>query len=215
MKYKNFFEVGDKLEIKVIDGYIDINKNLISQLMEITSEDEYIVAMPIYKGKLINIPKGSKVSIIYSVKDKGIYCFDANVVYRNNEKIAYIKIKQVNETKIKQRRNYYRLHISNKISVYYKENFVANGYTKDLSEGGLKFISDAGLELNTVVICKLIIDDEELTIKSQVIRSNVYEKNLEQFEISLKFIELSKNIRDYIVAYIFRQQRILRQKGLI
>lgn len=99
MKYKNFFEVGDKLEIKVIDGYIDINKNLISQLMEITSEDEYIVAMPIHKGKVINIPTSSKVSIIYSIKNKGIYCFDATVIYRNNENIAYIKIKQINETK--------------------------------------------------------------------------------------------------------------------
>ncbi|CAH2214003.1 flagellar brake protein [Tepidibacter aestuarii] len=215
MKYKNFFEVGDKLEIKVIDGYIDINKNLISQLMEITSEDEYIVAMPIHKGKVINIPTSSKVSIIYSIKNKGIYCFDATVIYRNNENIAYIKIKQINETKKKQRRNYYRLPVSNKISVYYKENFFADGYTKDLSEGGLRFISDVKLDLNTVVICKMFIGDEELTIKSEVIRSNVYEKNLEQFEISLKFIELSKNIRDYIVAYIFKQQRILRQKGLI
>ncbi|WP_099187205.1 flagellar brake protein [Tepidibacter mesophilus] len=215
MKYKNFFEVGDKLEIKVTDGYIDINKNLISQLMEIISEDEYIIAMPIYKGKLINIPKGSKVSITYSIKDKGIYCFDANVIYRNNENIAYIKIKQIDETKIKQRRNYYRLPVSNQISVYYKDNFVANGYTKNLSEGGLKFISDVKLDLNELVICKMFIDDEELTIKSQVKRCNIYEKNSEQFEISLKFIELSKNIRDYIVAYIFKQQRILRQKGLI
>ncbi|WFD11696.1 flagellar brake protein [Tepidibacter hydrothermalis] len=215
MKYKNFFEVGDKLEIEFIDGYIENDKRLTSQLMEIISEDEYVVAMPIYKGRLINIPKGSNVNISYSIQNKGIYCFDAKVVYRNSGDVAYIKIKQINETKIKQRRNYYRLHVSNKISVYNKEDFVANGYTKDLSEGGLKFISDVKLDLNTVVICKLLIDDEELTIKSQVIRSNVYEKNLEQFEISLKFIELSKNIRDYIVAYIFRQQRILRQKGLI
>lgn len=215
MKYKNFFEIGDKLEIEFIDGYIESDKRLTSQLMEITSEDEYIVAMPIYKGRLINIPKGSNINISYSIKNKGIYCFDANVLYRNSENVAYIKIKQINETKIKQRRNYYRLHVSNKICAYYKENFVANGYTKDLSEGGLKFISDVKLELNTVVVCKLLVDDQELTIKSQVIRASVYEKNLEQFEISLKFIDLSKNIRDYIVAYIFKQQRILRQKGLI
>ncbi len=215
MKYKNFLKLGDKLEIEFIDGYMKSDKRLISQLMEITSEDEYILAMPIYKGRLINIPKGSKVAISYSIKNKGIYCFDANVIYRNNENVAYIKIKQINETKIKQRRNYYRLPISNKIAVYYNENFVANGYTKDLSEGGLRFISDVKLDLNTVVICKTFIDDEELTIKGEVTRCNIYEKNLEQFEISLKFIELSKNIRDYIVAYIFKQQRILRQKGLI
>lgn len=215
MEYKNFFEIGDKLEIKVIDGYVDVNKELVSQLMEKISNDEYIVAMPIYKGKVINIPKGSKVRIIYSIKEKGIYYFDAKVIYRNNDNIPYIKIKQIDETKIKQRRNYYRLPISNKISIYDEEDFIADGYTKNLSEGGLRFISDVKLDLNKVVICNICIDDKKLNIKSEVIRCNVYEKNLEQFEISLRFIELSKSIRDYIVSYIFKQQRILRQKGLI
>ncbi|SHJ43790.1 flagellar brake protein [Tepidibacter formicigenes] len=216
MKYKNYFKVGDKLEIQVSDDYIDKDKSLISQLLEIASEDEYFIAIPIHEGNLVPISIGSKILVYYSVDNKGIFYFTAKLMNRKKNRVPYFMIKQLTETKTIQRRNYFRLDVSIPVEIYNNENeTITTGYTKDLSGGGLKLISDKKLEDNENVLCRITIEGKELEMKVQVIRTKIYEKNIKQFEIGIKFLEIEEKDRNYIVGYLFKQQRILRQKGLI
>ncbi|SHG93088.1 flagellar brake protein [Tepidibacter thalassicus] len=216
MKYKNCFKVGDKLEIQVLGSYTEKDKNLISQLLEIVSEEEFLIAIPIHEGNLVPIHIGSKILVYYSIDNKGVFYFTAKLIDRKNTEIPYFRIQQLEETKTIQRRNYFRLDVSIPVKIYNNENeIIINGYTKDLSGGGFKLISDKKLENNEQVCCKMNIEGNELEIKGEVIRVNVYTKNMKQFELGIKFVELEEKIRNYIVGYLFKQQRILRQKGLI
>lgn len=216
MEFKNYFEVGEKLEIQTVDAYIDQEKNLVSQLLEIVCEGEYLIAVPIHDGNLIPIPIGSDIWIYYSVDSKGIFYFKAKVTDRIKDAISYLKIKQSNETKTIQRRDYFRIDVNIPVEIYTLDNeFISSGYAKDLSGGGLKFISNKKLELNEELCCKINIEGKESTVKGKVIRSIMYEKDSTQFQMGIKFLELDEKIRNFIVSYIFKQQRILRQKGLI
>ncbi len=216
MRYKNCFEVGEKLEIQTADDYIGKDENLISQLLEIISEEEFLIAIPIHNKNLVPIPIGNKVLVYYSVDSKGVFYFTAKVIDRKNDRIPYLKIQQVSETKIIQRRDYFRLQISISMQIYNLENeMIEEVYTKDISGGGMRFISNKKLDLNEEIYCKINIEEENYIIKSKVIRSDIYESNMKQFDIGIRFLEIDEKTKNSIIGYIFKQQRILRQKGLI
>lgn len=217
MIYKNDFQIGQRLELEVIDNDYRNEKILISQLLEMDeNKNIYIIANPIYQGNLVAIPLNVKIYIFYSAGELGVFYFEATVIKRKKEPIPHLVIKQTRETRKIQRREYYRLEKSIEIDIFDENNeYLLSGYTKDISGGGLRFIGEESFPLGKVLLCKFKIANQDFYLKGNVIRSELSDEELEKYDTSVEFLEIEDNQRNNIIRYIFREQRILRQKGLI
>ncbi|OPJ57108.1 flagellar brake protein [Alkalithermobacter paradoxus] len=215
MKCKKKLEIGQKLQIEIETSDIKEN-NLISQLLEIVSEDEYFIAVPIVNTSLFPIYVGSKITIYYTIESSGVFKFSAEVIDRKKGDISYLHIKRISEIKKIQRRDYFRLEISIPIELYdLGDNLISKGYTKDISGGGISAILDRKIQNNIYVYCKIDIDNKKYKLHSKIVRSGIYEKNTDLFEIGISFEKIDNKERNNIVGFIFKEQRKLMQKGLI
>ncbi|MCT4585461.1 MAG: flagellar brake protein [Peptostreptococcaceae bacterium] len=217
MIYKNEFQIGQRLELEVIDNDYKNEKVLISQLLEMDkNKNIYIIANPIYQGNLVAIPLNLKLYVFYSAGESGVFYFEAKIIKRKKDPIPHLVIKQTRETRKIQRREYYRLEKSIEIDIFDENNeYLMSGYTKDISGGGLRFICEESFSLGKVLWCQFKIENKEFYFRGNVIRSEISDEELEKYDTSIEFLEMKDEDRNYIVRYIFKEQRILRQKGLI
>ena len=215
MEFKNSYVIGQKLQIQTFDNYIDKNKILVSQLLEVKSKGECFIAIPIHDGNLVPIPVGAEILVYYNIETKGVFYFRAKVLERTRDRVPHLKVRQIDETQIIQRRNYYRLEVKLPVEIY-NQNISVKGFTKDISGGGLKIILDKSIEESENLFTKIIIEDTELIIKCKLLKKfNNQSREASNYETGVQFLEIDEKTRNCIVSYIFKQQRILRLKGLI
>jgi len=217
MQYENFFSVGEKLEIELEQKY-EMPRVLKSQLLEIAqaSESEYYVSIPMEKGKMMPISVGKYIQVYYAVESKGVFCFRAVVTGRAKDPVLHLKIRQVGEMQKIQRRNFFRLDILLPVEVFDSEkNLISVGATKDISGGGARFTLPQRLEKGEEIYMNVTIEGCKYLIKGSVLRSIGIYENATEYEIAVKFTQMNEDDRNEIIKYLFKHQRILRQKGLI
>ncbi|WP_176461604.1 flagellar brake protein [Anaeromicrobium sediminis] len=215
-------EVGTKLEIELLET-LNINKKekLISQVIDIISENCLLVGIPISKGTIRPISVKDEIKLIYTKKGTASYGFKVQVIDRGNKgNIPYLKVIKISDIEKVQRRDYYRLdmvlnvemHINNDRGEIIK---VIEGLSKDISGGGIRVLCKEPIYKGTII--ELIIKSEKEPIKviAEVLRCTLYEELYSQYEVGLKYKDISVNNREKIVKFIFDTQRKMRKKGLI
>ncbi|KXZ39788.1 c-di-GMP-binding flagellar brake protein YcgR, contains PilZNR and PilZ domains [Alkalithermobacter thermoalcaliphilus JW-YL-7 = DSM 7308] len=206
--------IGHKIQIEVPEEYT--YKNLMSQVLEILPENRYIISVPILNTTLVPIRIGAKIEMYYTIESKGVFKFQAVVEDRRKSAVPYLIVKRVSDIKKIQRRNYFRLDISLPVDIYdLEKQLILRGYTKDISGGGISLLSNKTISKNSIIFCKINIENNIYNIKSKVVRSGIWEKNPDMFEIGLSFIEITDKERNEIVGFIFKEQRKLMKKGLM
>ena len=86
----------------------------------------------------------------------------------------------------------------------------------DLSGGGARIRSTADLPVGTRCELVLPLDDRELSIAAEVVRSTAIElgRGSARFEAHCQFTDIDRADQDQIVRFIFRKQRELSQRGV-
>lgn len=217
MHFENHFKIGDKIEIELEQQFGD-PRVLKSQLLEVSDcKSMYYISLPTEKGRLIPISEGKKITLYYSVHSKGTFSFQAVVEERKKNPIPHMKVRQIDKTIKTQRRNYYRLHVLLPVEVYDMErNPVANGNTLDISGGGIRLFISKRLEEREEYYFAITLDGKRFLSKGMVLRRSIPNYELpDEYEAAIKFTMITEEDRNMIIKYIFKQQRILRQKGLI
>ncbi|KDR95183.1 c-di-GMP-binding flagellar brake protein YcgR, contains PilZNR and PilZ domains [Peptoclostridium litorale DSM 5388] len=217
MQYENYFSIGDKLDIEVEQKY-ESAKLLKSQLLEVSNKasDEYYISIPMEKGKMIPLSVGKEIYAYYSLDGKGVYCFKAVVVDRGRDPVLHLRIRQTGKTQKIQRRDYFRLHMLLPVEVFdVNKNLISTGNTKDISGGGMRFTLPGKIESNEEVYVNVEIEGKQYQIKCVVLRRIPVGEDLNDYEVAVQFTHINEGDRNNIVKYIFKHQRILRQKGLI
>ena len=210
-------KIGEKLEIEPIRSKRNIGTNHIitSQLVDKKDQNLYI-SSPIKKGVSYPLFQGQQINIIFYRDEKGIYSFLGEVVQKLNIKFPIYMIKPLSFREKIQRRFYYRLQVLTKVAIRrLKEDSWLEGLTKDLSGGGLKLIVNQAFKIGEKVECIIILDkNEEVNVAGEIVRS-VRDIVTNEYEIGIRYVDISEKTRNDIIAFIFKKQRKLRQKGLI
>ncbi len=226
MNLKKMLQIGEKIEVRYYEGAIDSEKrSCYSMIQDMISQDELVITIPMVKGNQIILPLGQEVEIVF-FRDEGQYIFKAKIEKRfKKENVDLLKLNRISSIKRIQRRNYYRLNITLPISIKLltdkdkqSQNFKEwlKTYTMDISGGGVRILLDRNIEKGSLLECKLKINDEDLLLKGEVVRSQLIQQYpITKYEIGISFVDITEYQRDQIIGFIFEEQRKLRRKGFI
>lgn len=209
-------KVGDKIEIELLRvGKYLKNKTIVSQVMDI-KENHLMISSPIKQGMSYLLHEGQKINVIFYREEKGVFSFTAEVIKRLDLRLPmYIIQPQTTANKI-QRRSYFRLKVLTKVLLRnLNESNAIECFTKDISGGGLRITSKKKFEENQKVECVIFLgNDNTVTVTSEIVRV-IKDPTKNEYEISLRYEDITDNARNQIISFVFKKQRELRQKGLI
>jgi len=211
------FKIGDKLEVLVYKIDVDGNKKvlpLLSQLADIT-DDLLFISMPLVHGVPYKLKRNSKIRIIIYREEKGIYSFSGEIVSMVQKNIIMYGVRPISDIEKEQRRFYYRLQIRSKMIIKSLDrDFTETCVTKDLSGGGARISCKSEFNKNESLNCFINLVGEIVNAKGVIVRK---EKDFgdNNIELGIKFTEIQDTDRNKIVSFIFKEQRLLRKKGLI
>ena len=214
-------EIGGKVEIILNnDGFKEIKG--FSMIQDVTGEGELVVTLPMFEGRPILINPKDAVRIFF-FREEGSFCFKGEIVERFKLKnMVVIRVKQISSIKKIQRRQFYRLKVVLPIefTVLDEENKAKNsileGSCIDISGNGLGLYTDYRLEVNTIIECKISLDNEDqLLVKGKVVRVGLTHGLAYKYDAGITFHEITDRTRDELIKFIFNKQRELRKKGFI
>lgn len=204
------------VEIEDQDGHID---RLPSRIEGISGK-HLCIAMPTRHGALVPLRLGQAATIIISDRS-GMLSATTRVLGRQREPIPVVFVELPEEyDNVAQRREFVRLEIS--LPIWFSiaadtsaEGSYERGTTIDLSAGGICFVSRIKLEAGHLINLCLNLGDAEFSCKAQVVRCSRAEAGGSNYAVAVKFIEITDNLRDHIVGFVFSKQREWIKKGLL
>lgn len=218
MKEENL-KPGERIELEVNEG--EKADQYLSKVEEVIDENTFVITRPVANDTYTYLSVGQVIRVMYYRKE-ALYYFDAEVVDRiKSDENVSAKLNIISDRYKLQRRNYYRLNIMVPTVL---TAFIASGgkvekYTKkydtiDISGGGLKINSERQMDTDTEIRLFVHIsgiEHEEVTGK--VVRSITSQKDSNLYEIAVEFTDISTNVRQAIIRYIFAKQRELIKRG--
>lgn len=223
MLLKEAINVGEKIEVVVRERLNANFKACFSMVQDVPRDDELLITMPMLKGEPVELAIGQRVTINF-FRERGQFYFEAEVIDRQRtENVHLIRLKQSSPIDRLQRRSFYRLKIN--LPVLFRpmehdaqpgERDYVRAYTADISGGGMRLLTDEGLEPGLQLECRLSMGEKDfLDLKGLVVRVSPCVEGNYKFEVGIKFIDILESERDGIIRFIFQQQRMLKAKGLI
>ena len=228
MKFGNYITAGSKVELHPMRNDSNIERKHFSKINQVLSADKLEIMMPIEDSKVVLLARNIPYDLfIYS--SGGLY--ECKVKAGDRYKSGSIYLQQLillTEVKKYQRREFYRYACS--VPVYSrhlqeeeKENLVwddtisgKEGESVDLGGGGVRFKVKERYEPEELIICmiKLVMDDEEKEVQvlGKVLDVTPVEYT-RYYEIRVQFEKISDEAREYIVQYIFEDERKRRKKN--
>ncbi len=214
MRYQEKLFEGLSVEIIISEGeYEGRYKTRIEEVgVRIIS-----IGVPVSQGLVVPLREGTNLEAIFC-DEVSAYSFTSVIINRIATPIPNLIIEFPSKITKIQRRQYVRLPLVTPLEYQVLENNGLSksnkGYVIDLSGGGILFKSKSSLSEKTIIIIRTLIGDEKIELPATVTRSIKEEEN-NDFSISAEFHEISENMRDKIIRYIFDVQRERRKKGLI
>ncbi|MDK2902442.1 MAG: hypothetical protein PWQ93_361 [Clostridiales bacterium] len=225
MVYNDYdLNVGERVELEIEDDN-GAKTTYISQVYNVLDQDHIVIAGPIKKGKIILLPVGQLLGIIYYRSD-GCYRFYARITQRlKTDKDVYIYTVEATGPRERiQRRNYYRLGIV--LPVQFRkitegddgiQRPLHKAYTLDISGGGMRITVPKRIPIKErdLLQCHILLDDDvKLEVKGIVVRIAGANNDSDTNEIGVEFQDISNQVRDKLISFIFKQQLKFLQKGL-
>ena len=215
----NNIGIGDRLEIRHKNNEL-IDKVYISQVQNIIDEYKVIIYVPITYGKLAELSKGTTFNFLFFT-EKGIISFDGKIdEYNKKEGFNLMTIVLTSQGEKVQRRGFFRFVcvlpfnfyiLDDESNTSIENDKICSGVVKDISAGGLRFITNE--EINETKIIKSLLDlDKEVLISiGNIIQKHNFPKSNYKYQYRVKFIDISPTEQEKIVQFIFSEQRRLLQ----
>lgn len=217
---------GTKLEIELdVDKKNQDKLNLVSQFEWRESEDIICVAAPIYKGNYYYICTNTLMRV-YFLFDNDMYMFTAKQMDNfTRDNFKYMRLRKLSEFLHVQRREFYRFTCL--LPIMYRRYDTQNKSNNDtpfilteisnISGGGLCIKTKEKLAYDDMIECKLELEDYgEIPFLAKVVREEpIKNESRYKYEYGVEYTGIVSKDKEAIIAYIFRQQRKLREKGII
>lgn len=218
MLYKNI-GIGDRLEIKSKTEISD--KVYVSQVENIIDSNKITVYVPITYGQVLKLPIKKLYAFLFFT-EKGIISFDGEIIeYNKVDGFNLMTVNLVSKGERVQRRGFFRFSSSLPFSFYVldeegnggtKEDTICSGIIKDISGGGLRFISNEDIDEQTHIKCFIDLDKEVLITIGNIIQKSVFPKSNYKYQYRVSFVGILPEEQEKIVQFIFDEQRRVLQK---
>lgn len=235
----NLLRPGERIDLESIMTNLrnpedEERKSYITKIYDINDDGDIEVLMPMEKTKLQLLPVGSMYEASFFTS-RGIYGCDVKVKERYKKDALFILVlEQLTEFEKQQRREFYRYDCvigmnTRELSNNEYEEFQSNrqfillpdpagkSVIVDISGGGMRFVSADKYKEGSILHCIFILsvngESRRVETMLKLIASSPVANNKNNTEYRGEFIGLSNIDRDYIVKYIFEQQRLNRQKN--
>lgn len=241
---KKIMEIGNKIEMYEISAKkADDEQKIVyvSQVLEFDDDDDDMlkIAMPIYEGRLIPLQVGRKFNLCFYTT-KGLYTADCVIEARRNVNNIYmLDVRLSSEIKKYQRRQYYRLDCNYEIKYKIIEQSALDyreitgnlpGYVEhepflaatalDISGGGMRFVTKQDMQKGEVIMLGISYTadagEKYIEVLANVISAAAAKNNTDVFEIRVNYIDITENVREDIIKFIFSEQRkkMKKESGL-
>ncbi len=216
---------GDRVEITLPQDKEDYNTYK-SQVESILQDSRVIIMVPIYYGKLVKLKLGKGYDLLFFTNN-GMVRFDATILKYVKQGDFYFMIVNLDSEGEKiQRREFFRfpcimpmkfsvLGTAEKILETDSKDKEQTGKNasfhdaiiKDISGGGLKFVTNVKVEDKYLIRSILILDGEALVTIAKVLDSIYLPKLKLNYQYRCNFIGILPTEQDRIVQYIYNAQR--------
>ena len=229
----DYIKLGQRIELQAVsrvklkEGTTG-QKVYASKVYDILSDERLEITMPVEQGKLILLPVDTEYEMFF-YGEHGLYECKANIVDRYRSNNVYILLMElVTNLKKHQRREFYRhtcaMDIETRelseeeaenLETQEDENKTPESFEKsilvDISGGGLRFVTLHKYEQGSVILCKFKLwqknELKEYKILSQILDVKKVEKRAGYYEHRVQYVNISRNVREEIIRYIFEEER--------
>lgn len=199
---------GDKLELRpqLSDGSFS-SFIFFSQIQDLLSENEFLI-FPLNKDDLDTwLGRIFQITVVQTNK---IYISTAKVENTVCKKAqSFLQLLILENFECIQRREYYRLKtgLETEIAEYGKFR------TVNISGNGMAFVSDKKIEESETIKGTVDLRGDIVEVSGTVVRclGNWGDKNL----VCVKFKDVEKEVQEKIVKFIYKEQRIMMEKGVL
>lgn len=226
-------KVGTKFEFEIIsDTGKKIGQTYTSQLLDIIDAENIIIATPIHEARMILIPTGAAVKIMFSHDIHGLLSFMGTVTAKSKkENIHGLVIQKTSDFMKIQRRRHFRLEcfVEAQYCICTNEENKSqnhgnsakrdckNAFTRNISGSGACIISNEHVQKGSLIELTLYLDANNIVkTVSKILRVEKIESAKDKkYELGLLFVKISKPDEDRLIKYIFDQQRQLLKKDVL
>ena len=116
-----------------------------------------------------------------------------------------------NKHKKLQRRDFFRFTcvMDMKFSAIHnsEHTLLHNAIIKDISAGGIRFITNTNLSLEQLIKCTIMLNDTTVMVTGKVLEKQYISETIMKFQYRVLFLDVPRNIQDTIMHYIFTEQK--------
>lgn len=200
-----------KFEIKVNENIeILYNKEIYKSKIQDVEEDSISIYLPGSEGRYLPLEIGEETEIVYYGERDKLYSFKCKVVKRSADgAVRLLTLGKPYDIERIQRRNFVRVSYVESVQYGVSEESSDVVYKKatllDLSGGGLKFRTADKLEKEELITLRLKYQDNELFMKSKIVRRNRNDSG--DYTYGVEFIDISEMNREKIIRLVFQIMR--------
>lgn len=213
--------IGTRLGIST-SGNLNDEYTYASQLLDHLGDGLVMVSAPVRERKSVYVPGGAMVKVMFLNEIHGMMLFSAKVLRHEKQKtLPVLVIRPVGEVGTIQRRKYFRVNCS--LDVKYTKQKDENSecdalpqtaISKNISGCGISIVVTEPLEPGSLVDLELRLPGKpQRSLLCKVARCERIQGFEEiKYEAGLEFTLISREERNEIIQYAFRQQRRLLRK---
>lgn len=233
-----FISLGNKIELQEVEHKSGAEgerpKIYYSKVYEILSEDLLEIVMPMEKTKLVLLQVDNEYDLVLYGESGLFQCF-ARVVDRYKSNNVYLlRMELTSNLRKYQRREYYRfscalemhargleeeevLEVENKPAYILQRGLpLRRSVIVDISGGGLRFLSSQKYDEGSLIYCNyhLVKDGVSKTydVVGRVLAARELENRPGTFEHRVQYYNMSRDVREEIIKFIFEEERKSRRK---
>ena len=224
----DIIDAGCNVDIKIYSKN-DYGETYKSKVLKFVNEVEKVIA--IYIPILHGAPLDMENDILYLMTVHGLDCsakFKCELEgYFKEETGYFIAIKILDEGIIMQRREFFRFTcmLAMKFSILYSGdneaaklledagyNKMYSGISRDIGAGGIRFITKEELEVNNLIQCIIMLNNNAVMLKGRLLEKQYMPKSALKFQYRVAFVDIQQSTQEEIVNYIFAEQRKQRKR---
>lgn len=207
---------------------VEYKDKMYKSLIQDISEKYIGVSIPVNQGEYLVLQNGEEVDVIY-YDEKNVYSFSTKIVGRKTEGITMLLLAPPGKITKIQRRKFFRIDFAAKVKLLKVDRDIKaetfkrlsetnegfkEGFLLDLSGGGLRIRLETKVEYGDMFIVKIPVDDSYIPVLCSCVRC-IKEYNISSYACGFSFYNISENVREKIINYIFQimRKQIKKNKG--
>jgi c-di-GMP-binding flagellar brake protein YcgR len=218
--------IGTRLELEILNSSGErVGNVFVSQLLEHQKDRTMVIYAPISGSRVVFIPDGATIRLTFVHQIQGLLGFTAVVISKEYRgKIAVMTVKPGTEIIKIQRRMHFRLDIILDAAIQpaveaddaedAEKSEPVKAYTKNISGSGICLVSEREFPKYAEIAIELeLTDGKQIKAKGIIVRSQMIDvRKGKNYELGVRFTEISDKDQDILIRYIFEQQRLLLKK---